>query len=193
MFVGLRVRNAPAKSLNCVKSTVWSQGQPGTPSTPGGGLTVNALVQVLPRFLDCQSGALRPQLPEKAVITSCSGCRGLTAMLISPSLNVSVSCKFESVLFTTVSTTKTSNCTGFPGSAVPAAVKGSKSSATAGREYEFVSGGELRRSSSALETETPPAVRIVRYAACTIARAVTRNLRCSIVVSSRETLRSAAN
>jgi hypothetical protein len=32
-------------------------------------------------------------------------------MLISPSLNVSVSFKFESVLFTTVSTTKTSNCT----------------------------------------------------------------------------------
>jgi hypothetical protein len=108
-------------------------------------------------------------------------------MLISPSLNVSVSFKFASVLFTTVSTTKTSNCTALAASAVPAVLKGSRSSAITGLEYELVSGGALRMSSSALEgTDTPPAARRAKHAAHATVRASLHSASCFIVVSSHK-------
>jgi hypothetical protein len=148
-------------------------------------LIVNSLVQLWPRFLDRQSGALRPQEPEKAVMTISFGCRAFGAMLISPSLNVSVIFKSGSVLFTTVSTTKTSNCTAFPAWGLPAAFIGSKSSATTGREYEVVSGGELRTLSSAIEgVGKPPVAATARSAAQATVRASLHNASCFIVISS---------
>jgi hypothetical protein len=55
---------------------------------------------------------------------------------------------------TTVSTTKTSNCTAFPDRGLPAVFRGSKSSEIRGREYDVLSGGELRTLSSALADVT---------------------------------------
>jgi hypothetical protein len=66
---------------------------------------VKLLVQMFPPSVECQSGALVPQLPENAVITISLGFSWLMAILVSPSLNVSVNLKVESVLFTTTSTT----------------------------------------------------------------------------------------
>src|SRR6516162_1846942 len=111
----------------------------------------------------------------------------LTAILTSPSLNVSVIFRSGSVLFTTVSTTKTLNCNALAASAVPAVLKGSRSSAITGREYELVSGGELRMSSSALEgVDTLPAAGRAKHAAHATVRASLHSASCFIVVSSHK-------
>src|SRR6516162_11882550 len=109
----------------------------------------------------------------------------MIAILTSPSLNVSVIFRSGSVLFTTVSTTETLNCTVLAASAVPAVLKGSRSSAITGREYELVSGGELRMSSSALEgVDTLLAARRAKHAAHATVRASLHSVSCFIVVSS---------
>ena len=61
---------------------------------PGGAGIVNCLVQIFPPSVDCHSGALAPQLPEKAVMTISFGFAGFTAIDVSPSLNVSVFVRF---------------------------------------------------------------------------------------------------
>jgi len=109
---------------------------------------------VLPPFLDSQRGAVAPQEPEKAVITTSFGCRGLIAMLVSPSLNVSMNRKLGLVLSTTVSTTVKLMPAASP--AAPAVFPSVKSSGTTGLEYNAVSGGELRMLSSASTDVTNP-------------------------------------
>ena len=70
------------------------------------------MVDVCPPSVECHRGALAPQLPEKAVMTISSGLRGFTAMLVSPSLNVSVTARVGLVLLTMTSTIWTSRACG---------------------------------------------------------------------------------
>src|SRR5436189_2907819 len=95
---------------------------------PGGAGTVNCLVQRLPPSVECHSGALEPQLPEKAVTTISLRFAGFTVIEVSPSLKVSVLVRLGSVLLTTVSTIKIPGIRGI--GAVPF---GAKSSGTVGR------------------------------------------------------------
>src|ERR1700737_4934103 len=98
---------------------------------------VKLFVQVFPPSVECQSGALVPQLPEKAVRTISFGFRGFTAILGSPSLSVSLFFKVGSVLFTTTSITvgapNTPNCR--------CGASGMLSLGIALRKYEVRSGG----------------------------------------------------
>jgi hypothetical protein len=62
---------------------------------------------MFPLSVECHRGALVPQLPLNAVMTTSSGFAGFIAIDVSPSLKVSVFVRFGSVLFTTASTIKT--------------------------------------------------------------------------------------
>src|SRR4029453_16326298 len=125
---------------------VWSHGPPHAknPGTPGAGGIENLFVQMRPPSSECHRAAFPPDVPEKAVMTISAGFTRLTAMLVSPSLNVSVRRRFGFVLLTTALTINTSLMVGgmAPDSA-PSRPRCQPSSGTSGRVYGCVSGGKL--------------------------------------------------
>src|SRR5215204_4461078 len=99
---------------------------------------VKRFVHVWPLSIVCQIGAFAPQLPLKALMTISLELAGLMAMVVSPSLKVSVFLRLGSVLLTTVSTILMRFTTA-PG---PVSVTGGApptSSGIAGRAYGVVS------------------------------------------------------